>query len=72
MQSVGYNMKHIGLVPLDSRPCNTTFITSLCKIAHAKLSMFPRELCGRLFSGADVTKIDDWILTHYNEFDSLS
>lgn len=64
-------MKHIGLVPLDSRPCNTTFIEHLCQTANAKLVSFPRELSGRLFKGASIHKIDDWVLANYMELDYL-
>ena len=42
-------MIKVGLIPLDSRPCNTIWIDSLTKIANLELLMYPREKCGTLF-----------------------
>lgn len=54
-------MIKVGLIPLDSRPCNTIWIDSLTKIANLELLMYPREKCGTLFKGANIDEIIDWL-----------
>lgn len=64
-------MKTIGLIPLDSRPCNTLWLEQLARIAGYKLLMYPRNKCGDLFKGADFLDQVIWLMENGKEFDYL-
>ena len=64
-------MIKVGLIPLDSRPCNTIWIDSLTKIANLELLMYPRSECGTLFKGANIDKIIDWLNQNAHLMDYL-
>lgn len=64
-------MIKVGLVPLDSRPCNTIWIDSLTKIANMELLMYPRENCGNLFRGANIDDIIIWLKQNAHLMDYL-
>jgi hypothetical protein len=53
--------KRIIVVPLDSRPCNTSWITDLAAVAKTEVLMYPREQCGSLLVGSDRDKIFKWL-----------
>ena len=46
----------LGLIPLDSRPCNSLWLSRLAKIADTKLIMYPLSKCGTLEKGI-ITKV---------------
>lgn len=54
-------MIKVGLIPLDSRPCNTSWIVSLARIAKMEIVMYPRSACGNLFTGANIDLIMPWL-----------
>ena len=64
-------MIKVGLIPLDSRPCNTIWIDSLTKIANFELLMYPREKCGTLFNGANIDEIINWLNENAHLMDYL-
>lgn len=64
-------MKTIGLIPLDSRPCNTLWLDQLARIAGYKMLMYPRKHCGDLFQGASLTDQVKWLKMNAKEFDYL-
>lgn len=64
-------MKTIGLIPLDSRPCNTLWLEQLSKIAGYELLMYPRSDCGDLFKGADFDKQLNWLMENVEKMDFL-
>ena len=64
-------MINVGLIPLDSRPCNTSWVIDLGKIGNANVIMYPREKCGFLHNGAELDDILSWLNEHVNEMDYL-
>lgn len=64
-------MIKIGLIPLDSRPCNTLWVEQFCEIAQFELKMFPREKCGDLEQGADIDEMIAWLKLHALDLDYL-
>lgn len=64
-------MIRVGLIPLDSRPCNTIWIESLAKIAHFQLLMYPREACGNLYQGANIDCMIPWLEENAPQMDYL-
>lgn len=54
-------MKKILYIPLDSRPCNTTWVKKFAKRVNLDLIKYPQEKCGNLFEKANITDIFDWI-----------
>lgn len=64
-------MIKVGLVPLDSRPVNTTWICDLGKIADVEVIMFPREKSGTLHQGASQDDIIDWIKNNVKNLNYL-
>jgi len=64
-------MKTIGLIPLDSRPCNTLWLEQLAKIAGYNMLMYPRKSCGDLFKGASFLDQLAWLKENAQEFDYL-
>jgi hypothetical protein len=64
-------MLKIGLVPLDSRPCNTTWLSDFGSISGEQITMFPREKCGTLERGADAKEILVWLEQNFAKFDAL-
>ena len=64
-------MINVGLIPLDSRPCNTSWVVDLGKIGNANVIMYPREKCGFLHNGAVLDDILSWLNEHVSEMDYL-
>ena len=64
-------MKTIGLIPLDSRPCNTLWLEQLAKIAGYQLLMYPRNKCGDLFKAADFLDQIEWLKDNVRQMDYL-
>src|SRR5690554_5546823 len=54
-------MKKILYIPLDSRPCNTTWVKKFAKRVNLDLIKYPQEKFGNLFEKANITDIFDWI-----------
>lgn len=54
-------MRKVLLVPLDSRPCNTTWVQKFAKRGNLDLVMYPKELCGDLFEKANTEHVFSWI-----------
>ncbi len=51
----------ITVIPLDSRPCNHSWVEKLAKIGHINLSIFPKEDCGYLHQGLNHQKLMEWL-----------
>lgn len=64
-------MIRIGLVPLDSRPCNTTWLEKLSENANCDLKMYPQNKCGTLYKKSYFADIKQWINENVNELDYL-
>lgn len=64
-------MIRLGLIPLDSRPCNTIWIESLAKIANFELLMYPRQACGNLYQGANIDCMIPWLEENASQMDYL-
>ena len=64
-------MKTIGLIPLDSRPCNTLWLEQLAKIAGYRLLMYPRNKCGDLLNAASFLEQIEWLKNNVLEMDYL-
>lgn len=64
-------MIKIGLIPLDSRPCNTLWVEQFCEISQFDLKMFPREKCGNLENGTDINEIIAWLRSNALDLDYL-
>lgn len=64
-------MKTIGLLPLDSRPCNTQWLIQLAKIAGYQLLMYDRNKCGNLHTGANYEEEIEWIKSVALQLDYL-
>lgn len=63
--------KKISIIPLDSRPCNTTWLLDLAKIAKVDVKIYPRELCGNLLTGASIDMMYDWLDENIQDTDYL-
>lgn len=64
-------MLKIGVIPLDSRPCNTLWIKQFGNMSNSEVIMYPVEKCGNLLSGAKLDDMISWLNKHYHEFDHL-
>jgi hypothetical protein len=64
-------MLKVGLIPLDSRPCNTGWLTEFANIAGVKLINYPYEKCGNLLVGASLNDQIKWIEENYMNMDYL-
>ena len=64
-------MKTIGLLPLDSRPCNTIWLEQLSKLAGYKFLMYPRNKCGTLFKSANFLDQKAWLIENASKMDCL-
>ena len=51
----------ITVIPLDSRPCNHSWVEKFARIANIKLSIFPKEECGYLHKGLNHQKLMEWL-----------
>ncbi|MDD3106353.1 MAG: DUF4127 family protein [Bacilli bacterium] len=51
----------ITVIPLDSRPCNTVWLSDLAAIARLTVTIYPRELCGTLLAGANFDQMMTWL-----------
>ncbi len=51
----------ITVIPLDSRPCNTEWISDYAKMANIELSMYPTSLCGNLHVPANIKQMTEWL-----------
>jgi len=54
-------LNRIAVIPLDSRPCNTSWMTYFAKQANIDIATYPRELCGDLHTGANMEHMFDWL-----------
>lgn len=64
-------MLRIGVIPLDSRPCNTLWIKQFGKMAQLEIIMYPVEKCGNLFEGANLDDMLAWLKDNHHQFDHL-
>lgn len=64
-------MINIGLIPLDSRPCNTAWVKDLGLIGNANVIMYPREKCGNLHRGAVLDDMIEWLKNNASKMDYL-
>lgn len=64
-------MINVGLIPLDSRPCNTSWVCDLARIGNANVIMYPREKCGTLHSGAKLDCMLSWLEENVEKMDYL-
>ena len=54
-------MINIAIVPLDSRPCNHSWLIKLSKIAGINSFIYPLEKCGTLYKKASFLDIITWL-----------
>lgn len=64
-------MKKIVYIPLDSRPCNTSWIEKFSKRAKLNLLMYPKALSGNLHQKGDQLSIIEFIKKHAIDADYL-
>lgn len=64
-------MKKIVFVPLDSRPCNTSWIKKFSKRAELGLVMYPKELCGSLYNRSDQLSVMAFMINETKDADYL-
>lgn len=64
-------MLNIGLIPLDSRPCNCVWLEEFAKIAKVNLVSYPREKCGTLPVGASLDEMINWTYANASKLDYL-
>lgn len=64
-------MKTVGLIPLDSRPCNTNWLKSFAQTAKLKLVSYPFEKCGSLHIGASQEDMLNWLAENKSKLDYL-
>lgn len=64
-------MRKIIFVPLDSRPCNTSWIEKFCVRSNLELIMYPGSLCGSLHTRSNQADIERFILEQSTQADYL-
>lgn len=64
-------MIKVGVVPLDSRPCNTSWIIQLGESVNYQMIMYPVSKCGTLHQGANIYNIVEWINSQAQKLDYL-
>ena len=64
-------MINVGLIPLDSRPCNTQWVVDLGLIGGSNIIMYPRNKCGNLHFGAKLDDMLDWLEKNAEKMDYL-
>ena len=64
-------MINVGLIPLDSRPCNTSWVVDLGKIGNLNIIMYPRNKCGYLHNGANLDDMLTWLDNNVSKMDYL-
>lgn len=64
-------MIKVGIVPLDSRPCNTSWLLKLGMAANYQMIMYPQEKCGNLHYGANIYDMVEWINSQAENLDYL-
>lgn len=64
-------MIRIGLIPLDSRPCNTIWLKQLTKAVDYELINYPFNLCGDLKKGAKLDEMIIWLKENVMKMDYL-
>lgn len=52
----------ITVLPLDSRPCNHSWVKKFAKLSKLDLAIVPEEDCGNLKQGLDFLKYESWLL----------
>lgn len=61
----------ITVIPLDSRPCNHSWVTKYANFANAEIAIIPSHLCGNLHSGLDKKNLREWLLKETKNSDYL-
>lgn len=64
-------MIKVGVVPLDSRPCNTSWLIQLGESVNYQMIMYPISKCGTLHQGANIYNIVEWINSQAQKLDYL-
>ena len=64
-------MIHIGLVPLDDRPCNTILPSEIASIAKVKIHMPPKKYLGYFTTPGETQNIIKWLKDNVHKFDGL-
>lgn len=64
-------MMKVGVVPLDSRPCNTSWLMQLGEAVNYQMIMYPISKCGTLHQGANIYNIVEWINSQAQKLDYL-
>lgn len=67
----GVIMKKIVFVPLDSRPCNTTWLQKFSKRSKLDLVMYPQNLCGSLYERSNQLAIMAFMINETKDADYL-
>ncbi|MGD9886346.1 MAG: DUF4127 family protein [Bacilli bacterium] len=62
---------NVGLIPLDSRPCNYDWVIALAKMANINLITMEKNLLGTLHSKLDFTAIQNFLKNEVNHLDYL-
>jgi len=63
-------LKKITVIPLDSRPCNTSWLEKLVN-TEVELVVYPKELCGNLINGASIDSMINFLDHHIMTTDYL-
>jgi len=61
----------ITVLPLDSRPCNHSWVKKFSQLADVELAIVPEELSGNLHQGLDFLKHEEWLKEETKNSDYL-
>jgi hypothetical protein len=61
----------ITVLPLDSRPCNHSWVRKFSKLAEVELAIIPEEFCGNLHQGFDFLPYEEWLMAETKNSDYL-
>jgi len=61
----------ITVLPLDSRPCNHSWVKKYSQLADIELAIVPEELSGNLHQGLDFPKHEEWLIRETKNSDYL-
>jgi len=61
----------ITVLPLDSRPCNHSWVRKFSDLADIELAIIPEEDSGNLHEGLNFSQYEEWLLTETKNSDYL-
>ncbi len=61
----------ITVIPLDSRPCNYSWVKKYTNLAKVELAIYPFEYVGNLHRGMKKDNLKDWLISNSKDSDVL-